>query len=208
MRTVGLGLMLVVAMHSFGCSDEADKARREIASPEIQYPFQDPYIDVMTSRLEAMLVLTDVGTLEPLPVDQATAEALDLTLDQLKTLNGALSEINAAVGRGEFVVSPDLENVSRPLMLVALGFWDCLKKVIECSAYTTTCAFAVGGCIDGCGLVCAGTLGLGCVYCILLVCVDVAVPACYDALNCWVEYYQSGACFPQGRKGKPTEEVP
>jgi hypothetical protein len=205
MRTIGLGLVLVLGMLSFGCSDGSDEARSDIASPEIQRPFDDAYIDEVARSLGTMLVVTESGTLEPLPLNQSVADALLLTLDELEILNIAIGEINAAVGRGEFIVSPGLENVTQPLALAALGFWDCFLKVLECSAQTAICAVAASECIGGCTVFCGATGGLGCVGCILVVCGD-TIPACLDAYSCWVEYYDSYVCNTSGTKGTPTEE--
>ena len=84
-----------------------------------------------------------------------------------------------------------------------MDFFDCLQKILECSAYTFVCVVAAGECLGVCKIICDATLGLGCVTCIMTVCVD-AGPACLDAFTCWGEYYD--VCLGPRAQRKPTQE--
>ena len=47
------------------------------------------------------------------------------------------------------------------------GYWCCVRKVILAQAVLAGCLAAVPAAVIGCGEVCAGTLGLGCIACVI-----------------------------------------
>ncbi len=205
MRTTNLQIVLVSGLLLLGCSREPDETEGSIASPEVLVASRST--DEMVAKLKATLVITDTGMLMRLDADHATAAKLLMSTEEVEAVNAAIDEINAAVGRGEFVVQSDLENVARPLVLAGMGLLQCLAKIFECSALTAVC-LAEGGACAACLPFCKATLGLGCPSCIYYFCVPL-VPICLEAYVCWKDFYNDYASYDcTGKTGKadPKQE--
>ena len=64
------------------------------------------------------------------------------------------------------------------------GYWKCVAFNLKCELYTAGCLAAAPVAAAGCAAACAGTLGMGCVACVIAG-IAGTVSMCEAALNCW-----------------------
>lgn len=141
---------------------------------------------------KALVVLED-GTLAPVKALQ-TPSGFELSPQGIAALNEAIATINIAVLSGDMLIAADLSNVMQPLIFASAGYWWCVGKILLCEAYSAGCVLAAPAVVAGCGTVCAGTLGLGCISCVVAGGAG-GIALCQSAYDCWVDAKKNG-CVP------------
>lgn len=74
------------------------------------------------------------------------------------------------------------------------GYCRCVLQILKCETYTAGCIAAAPAVALACGPVCVGTVGLGCVVCIIAGAAG-AIALCETAYDCWGRADEKN-CFP------------
>ncbi|MGD2089021.1 MAG: hypothetical protein PVH61_22780 [Candidatus Aminicenantes bacterium] len=153
-------------------------------SPPSMVP-KDAFPDDMVQGLKSTLILNSEGTLSlPRGTPELIAQKMGLTVEELENLQTAIHMINDAVLNDNFVIEKDFRGVSKPLLLAAKGYWWCVGKILKCEIYSAGCIAAVPAAVAACGSACLGTIGFGCIACVITA-GAAGVAICERAWDCW-----------------------